>query len=165
MIVDPVPVDTALYALITAQELPVTTLLVTHPEPYMAHAIRTIRRIWDVNVIAGGDAVYECAATGVADAPSVDAAGIRFDVVAFPSHSHESVAYRIPGAVFTGTIIHAGTIGATPGEFAEALLVAAVKDYLFTGDERAVMLAAVGPPTTLRAEHHLAPYYRDGESP
>jgi hypothetical protein len=69
--------------------------------------------------------------------------------------------FRIGELLFTGSILHAGTLGITPNAYAEELLIATIKDQLLPRGDAVVMLPSVGPPTTIRAERHLSPFYRD----
>ena len=90
--------------------------------------------------------------------------GIPVQVIPFLPHSRSSFVFRVENLVFSGSIIHAGTLGETPGTYNDELLVAAVKDYIFTlpsADRDLLLMPAIGPPSTVRAEQHLSPIYRE----
>jgi hydroxyacylglutathione hydrolase len=84
-------------------------------------------------------------------------------VVTIPAlpHSRSSFFFCLDEVVFTGSIVHAGTIGETGSAYAEALLIASVKDYLFHRERETLILPSVGPPSTIGAEQDLSPFYRD----
>lgn len=88
-------------------------------------------------------------------------AGLQINAIPALPHSRASCIYRINRLVFTGSIVHAGTLGETASQYQEAVLVATIKDYLFTLDADNLLLPSVGPPSTIRAERELSPYYRD----
>jgi glyoxylase-like metal-dependent hydrolase (beta-lactamase superfamily II) len=55
---------------------------------------------------------------------TIDAAGIAFEVVSVPGHSPAHLAYHADGALFSGDVLFAGSVGRTdlPGADWETLL-------------------------------------------
>ncbi|MEX2443081.1 MAG: MBL fold metallo-hydrolase [Alkalispirochaeta sp.] len=162
MLIDPVHVNRDFLHILLQHDLTVCTVCITHPESYMRHALRTLQKIFDFRVIAGTSELPVSAPVYELDGEeTVERCDVSLRAIPVLPHSRSSYIYHVESLVFTGSIIHAGTLGDTENAFSEALLVATVKDYLFTLPEGTLMLPSVGPPTTLKAEQTLSPYYRE----
>ncbi len=173
IIVDPVHLDRDFYALLLAHKLEVDTVLVTHPEEYMLHALGTLGKIYNYRLVCGDSDHFPGTESQLNpyDRQLLTCAGLSVESIPILPHSRSSFIYRFGCVVFTGPIIHAGTLGDTMNEYTEELLVATVKDQLFSaahdlveGDRDMLILPSIGPPTTIRAEQHLSPYYRDRDT-
>lgn len=162
-LIDPTPLDHELFTLILQNGISVTHVFVTHPEPYMQRAMATLSRVYDFLIVCGEENVYAFENRCIAGEGTVEIGTLQIQTIPALPHSRSSFFYRLQDVVFTGSIIHAGTIGETGSAYAEALLIATVKDYLFTMDRHTLLLPSVGPPSTVAAERDLSPYYREGD--
>jgi glyoxylase-like metal-dependent hydrolase (beta-lactamase superfamily II) len=162
MLVDPVHVNRDFLQILLQHDLTVQTVCITHPEAYMRHALRTLQKIFDFRVIAGStDLPVTVPIHDLDGEEEIDCCDFTLRAIPFLPHSRSSYIYHVESLVFTGSIVHAGTLGETANAFSEALLVATVKDHLFSLPEGTLMLPSVGPPSTLKAEQMLSPYYRE----
>lgn len=162
MLIDPVHVNRDFMQILIQHNLTVHTVCITHPEAYMRHALRTLQKIFDFRIVTGATDVAASASVYQLDGEeTIDCCDFQLRAIPIPPHSRSSYIYHVESLVFTGSIIHAGTLGETENAFSEALLVATVKDYLFPLPEGTLMLPSVGPPSTLKAEQTLSPYYRE----
>ncbi|WP_018525323.1 hypothetical protein [Alkalispirochaeta alkalica] len=166
ILLDPVHLDNELYSLLLQHNLTVRWVLVTHPEAYMRHALRTLCRIYSYQLVAGTNDMFgiTCEHLVPEEVNTLEIGGLRLQALPVLPHSTSSYMYRLGELLFTGTIVHAGTLGETPSSYNEELLVATMKDMIFTiprAEREMILLPAVGPPSTIRAEQHLSPYYRD----
>lgn len=159
LIVDPVHLDRELYEVLLAHDLTLSAVLVTHPDVYMERGIRTIEKIFDVETWAGSRDLPSRTIRVIGGDEDLSCCGMSIRTIAVPPHSRSSLIFHVGSVVFTGPIVHAGTLGETPTAFAEALLVATVKDFLFTLPDDTLLLPSVGPPSTLGTERRLSPYY------
>ncbi|MFP4153299.1 MAG: MBL fold metallo-hydrolase [Alkalispirochaeta sp.] len=160
-LIDPTPIDSELYRLIMRNNLELSHVFVTHPEAYMRPAIRTLSRIWPVEIVCGEENVFACDNRCISGEGTLTVGSIPVTAVPALPHSRSSFFFRVGAVIFTGSIVHAGTIGETSSAYAEALLIATVKDYIFTLDRDTLILPSVGPPSTVAAERNLSPYYRE----
>ena len=90
---------------------------------------------------------------------SLDLAGITFDVLAVPGHSPDHVAFASDGALFSGDLVFAGSVGRVdlPGGDWEALLESArALGERFARETR--IYPGHGPPTTLGEELDRNPF-------
>ncbi|MDA3947736.1 MAG: hypothetical protein PF508_00790 [Spirochaeta sp.] len=161
-LVDPTPLDHELFTLIMQNELTITHVFVTHPEPYMRRAMSTLSRVYDFLIVCGEENLYAFENRCIVGEGTVEIGTLQVQTIPALPHSRSSFFFRLQEVVFTGSIIHAGTIGETGSAYAEALLIATVKDYIFTMDRHTLLLPSVGPPSTVAAERDLSPYYREG---
>ncbi len=161
VIFDPVPLDTDFFTLILRNNLVISHVFVTHPESYMERAVKTLTRIFHFSLFCGEENVYSCHNKALTGESTIDLDD--FQVAAIPAlpHSRSSFFYSLDEVIFTGSIIHAGTIGETTSAYAEALLIASVKDNLFHHNRDTLILPSIGPPSTIGAESNLSPFYRD----
>ena len=93
------------------------------------------------------------------DGLSLDLAGITLAVDHAPGHTPGSVTFRLPGTLFTGDLLFAGSIGRTdlPGGDYETILASLARVCLPLPDET-VVLAGHGPQTTIGAERAHNPF-------
>ncbi len=158
---DPTPLDTELFSLILKHRVNISHVFITHPEVYMERAVRTLSRVFDYSIICGEQNVYACNNRCILGEGTIEVGDMHVMTIPALPHSRTSFFYCLDEAVFTGSIIHAGTIGETGSAYAEALLIASVKDYLFQRERETLIFPSVGPPSTIGAERDLSPYYRD----
>ena len=90
---------------------------------------------------------------------TVEAAGISFEVVSVPGHSPAHIAYHADGALFSGDVLFAGSVGRTdlPGADWETLL-ASIRGLLDRYPAETIVYPGHGPRTTLGAELARNPF-------
>jgi glyoxylase-like metal-dependent hydrolase (beta-lactamase superfamily II) len=93
---------------------------------------------------------------------TLDLAGVRFDVVSVPGHSPGHLAYAVDGALLSGDVLFAGSVGRTdlPGGEWDTLLgsLRALVDA-FPGET--TVHPGHGPSTTLARELATNPFLAD----
>lgn len=159
--VDPVPMTRKLYRSILERNLTITKVLITHLEQYMEHALSTLAKVFRFEIITAGNKVFGLPCRALGEFETITAAGLSVTGIHALSHSRESCIFQVDELLFSGSIIQAGTLGETPNAFAEELLIATVKDHLFSNGETRLLLPSVGPPSTIAAEIRLTPFYDD----
>jgi hydroxyacylglutathione hydrolase len=90
---------------------------------------------------------------------TIDVAGLSFDCVAIPGHSPAHVGFHTEGALFSGDLLFAGSVGRVdlPGADWETL-VASVRTLLDLYPPETVVYPGHGPQTTLGDELARNPY-------
>ncbi len=118
--------------------------LLEHVNDYVPPGIRV--RAWTPEVLLKGDETLELA-------------GIGFETLRVPGHSPAHLAYAADGALFSGDVLFAGSVGRAdlPGADWDVLLgsLRALSDR-FPGDT--VVYSGHGPPTTLGHELATNPF-------
>jgi hydroxyacylglutathione hydrolase len=90
---------------------------------------------------------------------TVEAGGISFEVVSVPGHSPAHVAYHAEGALFSGDVLFAGSVGRTdlPGADWETLL-GSIRALLDRFPPETAVYPGPGPRTTLGDELARNPF-------
>jgi glyoxylase-like metal-dependent hydrolase (beta-lactamase superfamily II) len=98
----------------------------------------------------------------VSGGDEITVAGITFDVVDVPGHSHGHVAFHHDGELFAGDVLFAGSIGRydLPGGDWETLLDS-VRSLLDRFPHDTIVYPGHGPTTTLGRELASNPFLRE----
>lgn len=161
MLVDPVEFDAKVLGEMEARGFYLDTILLTTPERHNVHAIQTTQKIYRVNVVAGTGSLMDIACTCIQEESTFSVGGLEITAIPMLPHTRRSLVFFVNGVLFTGMIMHAGTLGETPNSYAEALLAASVIDHLFAYPDETPILPALGPPSNVRAERALNPWLRE----
>ena len=90
---------------------------------------------------------------------TIEIGGLIIDVVAVPGHSPGHLAFVIDGALFSGDVLFAGSVGRTDIPFSDwDTLVESIRTLLERFPPETVVYPGHGPPTTLGAERALNPF-------
>ena len=90
---------------------------------------------------------------------TVEVAGLAFDVVDVPGHSPGHIAFATDGALFSGDVLFAGSVGRTDLPFADwETLLASIRTLFDRFPPETVVYPGHGPPTTLGAERATNPF-------
>jgi glyoxylase-like metal-dependent hydrolase (beta-lactamase superfamily II) len=90
---------------------------------------------------------------------TVDLAGISFQTSEVPGHSPGHLAYYAEGALFSGDVLFAGSVGRTDLPFGDwSTLVESIRSLVDRYPPETVVYSGHGPPTTLGAELARNPF-------
>ncbi len=100
------------------------------------------------HVVTGGD--------------EITVAGIAFEVIDVPGHSHGHVAFYADGELFSGDLLFAGSVGRTDFHGGDwDTLLASIKSLLDRFPADTVVRPGHGPATTLGGELQSNPFLRE----
>ena len=103
-------------------------------------------RPYDVDVPLAGDETLELA-------------GISFETVRVPGHSPGHLAFHADGALFSGDVLFAGSVGRTDLPFADwETLLSSIRLLVERYPPETIVYSGHGPPTTLGAELQRNPF-------
>ncbi len=89
----------------------------------------------------------------------LELAGIPFETVRVPGHSPGHLAYYTDGALFSGDVLFAGSVGRTDLPFADwETLVESIRSLMSRFPPETVVYSGHGPETTLGAELARNPF-------
>lgn len=109
---------------------------------YPGQAIRP----WEAEVTLAGDETLELA-------------GMTFETTFVPGHSPGHLAFHSDGALFSGDVLFAGSVGRTDLPFTDwDTLVASIRLLMERYPPETVVYSGHGPPTTLGAEREGNPF-------
>ncbi|HMI99356.1 MAG TPA: MBL fold metallo-hydrolase [Gaiellaceae bacterium] len=90
---------------------------------------------------------------------TLELAGISFETVNVPGHSPGHVAYHADGALFSGDVLFAGSVGRTDLPFSDwETLFESIKGLMERFPPETVVYSGHGPETTLGAELARNPF-------
>ena len=90
---------------------------------------------------------------------TLELAGISFETLNVPGHSPGHVAYYADGALFSGDVLFAGSVGRTDIPHADwATLVESIRSLIERFPPETVVYSGHGPETTLGAELERNPF-------
>jgi len=76
-----------------------------------------------------------------------------------PGHTDDSYCLQLPGAVFTGDALFAGSIGGTSSAAEKAGLVRVLEQRILSLPDETILYPGHGPPTTVRIETTASPFF------
>jgi hydroxyacylglutathione hydrolase len=95
----------------------------------------------------------------LAGGETIEVAGVSFEVLAVPGHSPGHLAYYADGALLSGDVLFAGSVGRTDLPQADwDQLFASIKSLVERYPADTVVYSGHGPPTTLGAELERNPF-------
>ena len=90
---------------------------------------------------------------------SLELAGIEFETINVPGHSPGHVAYYADGALFSGDVLFAGSVGRTDIPFGDwNVLVESIRGLIDRFPPETFVYSGHGPETTLGAELERNPF-------
>jgi hydroxyacylglutathione hydrolase len=89
----------------------------------------------------------------------LDLAGISFETIPVPGHSPGHLAFHADGALLSGDVLFAGSVGRTDLPFSDwDTLVVSIRTLMERFAPETVVYSGHGPPTTLGAERDRNPF-------
>lgn len=155
LIVDPGSMDDKIVSFIEENDYDLRAILITHDHTNHVHGLRTLKRIYDVEVFAGDPTVCEERATLVKDGDRLELGPFAVDVISVPGHSADSVMYRVDRLLFSGDALTAGLVGTTASSYGRSVQSAAIRSRILSLPGDYAVLPGHGPPTTLETERHF----------
>ena len=102
LLIDPVEFTVPMLTAIETGHFDLRTVLLTRPEPYMLHALRTIAKVYTAEVFSGSTVLGEICCTCLSDDITVERGGFSIRAIPMHSHSRESFVYVIVYYLFSG---------------------------------------------------------------
>lgn len=155
LIIDPGGIDSQTLHFIEDYNYTPVGIFVTSDQDDHTKGIRTLKKIYDVEIYAINTEIADFKTRPVKDGERVQAGSFTVDVVALPGHSPDSAVYCIGGFLFTGDSLSAGLIGTTTNSYGAALERTALRGKILSLPGNFVILPGRGPPTSLAAERRF----------
>ncbi len=152
LVVDPGVMDVPLLELIEQHRFYIRSVLVTHEKDAHLRGINTLLRIYDAKLYAANPLVMQHQATPVANVKQFRASGFDVVPITLTGYWSDALIYRIENLLFVGEILSAGRTGETINTYANALLVADIRDKIFPLPPQTIVLPTEGPPSTIEVE-------------
>jgi len=155
IIIDPGSMGKNVLDTIESNNFDLKAVLITHEHLSHMQGLRTLKRIYDVNVIAINQSVMEHKTTRIKDGDKLIIGGFTIEVISIPGHSADSVVYKVGDLLFTGDVLTAGLVGSTASAYGAATQMNKLRSRLLSLPGNYVVLPGHGPPSTLEAERRF----------
>ena len=155
IIIDPGSMDNVTLKTIENNNFEPKAVLVTHDHKNHVQGLRTLSRIYNIDVIAVNQSVLEYKTTIVKDGDKLVIGGFTIDIISIPGHSADSVVYKIGDLLFTGDVLTAGLVGNTASAYGAATQMNKLRTRLISLPGDFIVLPGHGPPSTLEAERRF----------
>jgi glyoxylase-like metal-dependent hydrolase (beta-lactamase superfamily II) len=152
IIVDPAVADEQVLGFIEDNNYKLRGVLITHDHIKHVRGLRTLKRIYDVEIFAINPRIREHRTTMVRDGQTFNAGPFRVEAFSTPGHSSDSAVFRVDRLLFTGDSLSAGLVGRTASAYGAAAQMMALRSKILSLPGDFTILPAHGPPSTLEAE-------------
>ena len=155
VIVDPGSIENVILDTIENNNMDVKAVLITHDHLSHVRGLRTLMRIYNVEVFAVNQSIMDHKTTVVKDGDRLFIGGFTVEVISIPGHSSDSVVYRVGDMLFTGDVLTAGLVGSTASAYGAATQMNNLRSRLLSLPGDYLVLPGHGPPSTLEAERRF----------
>jgi glyoxylase-like metal-dependent hydrolase (beta-lactamase superfamily II) len=155
VVVDPGNMEAPMLNFIEKHEYTLQGVLITHDHLNHDHGLRTLKRIYDVEIYAVHRLVREHKTRIIKDGETLALGSISADVFTGPGHSSDSAVFRINHTLFTGDAITAGLLGTTISSYGATIQMNALRSKVLSLPGNYIILPGHGPPSSLDAERQF----------
>jgi len=155
ILVDPGSMENVTLETIENNNFDLKAVLITHEHLNHVQGLRTLKRIYNAEIIAVNQTVMEHKTTMVKDGDKLKIGGFKIEVISIPGHSSDSVVYKIDNLLFTGDVLTAGMVGSTASAYGAATQMNNLRSRLLSLPGDYAVLPGHGPPSTLEAERRF----------
>lgn len=152
IIVDPGSIDVHLIDHIERNRYQPTHILVTRPRPFHVDGIRTLKRIYNLTIVAPCRSLFSFGCREAGDPEPPEIAGFDVRIVRLTPYTQDAVLYLVEGVLFTGDVMGAGVLDVSASSYGRELLVQTIRDEVFSLPSETVILPSIGPPSTVQIE-------------
>jgi hydroxyacylglutathione hydrolase len=155
VIIDPGSIENVILDTIENNNMDVKAVLITHDHLSHVRGLRTLMRIYNIEVFAVNQSILDHKTTVVKDGDKLFIGGFTVEVISIPGHSSDSVVYRVGDMLFTGDVLTAGLVGSTASAYGAATQMNNLRSRLLSLPGDYLVLPGHGPPSTLEAERRF----------
>ncbi|MCL2211625.1 MAG: MBL fold metallo-hydrolase [Treponema sp.] len=155
ILVDPGSMEKATLDSIEKNDLDLKAVLITHDHENHVQGIKTLKKIYNADVIAVNPKIMDVKAAMVKDGDKLIIGGFSIEVISIPGHSSDSVVYKIENLLFTGDVLTAGLVGSTASAYGAATQMNKLRSRLLSLPGDYIVLPGHGPPSTMEAERRF----------
>jgi glyoxylase-like metal-dependent hydrolase (beta-lactamase superfamily II) len=155
ILIDPGIMDVSILNSIEENGYKLRAVLVTHGHLSHVNGIKTLKRIYDVDIYCISPVIKENKTIPVRDGEILRIGSFCVEVIAVAGHSADSAVFRIERMLFTGDAISAGLTGRTASVYAAANQINALRGKILSLPGDYSIFPGHGPPTSLEAERRF----------
>lgn len=152
VIIDPAAFTIELLSFIERKGYAVKAVLVTHSHQHHIDGLRTLMKIYKVDVYCSNSTLGDLPCRMVRDGERFTVCGLEVEALFVPGHSSDSMVYRFDKLVFTGDTIQAGLVGRTLSQYGLRLLKDQLAHKVLSLPDDCMLFPGHGPPSSVGAE-------------
>ncbi|MDR0662748.1 MAG: MBL fold metallo-hydrolase [Spirochaetaceae bacterium] len=152
LIVDPGCMNESMLNFIENNEYTLKGILLTHNHPKHINGLRSLKRIYDVDIYSANSMVMDYKSNVIRDGDTINIGSFTVKAVSAPGHSIDSMLYIVEHLLFTGDVLSAGLMGRTDSSYGAMRQIAMIQNKIFTLRGDYIVLPGHGPPSTLNVE-------------
>jgi len=155
IIIDPGNMDNKILECIESNDYKLSGVLITHEHGRHIHGLRSLKRIYQVEIFAINGVIQDSETTQIKDGDKLSIGPFAVEVISIPGHSSDSVVYLVGNLLFTGDVLTAGLVGSTASAYGAATQMNRLRNRVLTLPGDYTVLPGHGPPSTLAAERNF----------
>ena len=163
VVIDPGNMETPILDFIEKNGYYLRGILITHDHVNHVHGLRTLKKIYDVDIYAANPMVQNHKTRVIRDGDILELGAISITVITVPGHSPDSVIFRINQILLTGDTITAGLLGTTISSYGRTKQMDGLRSKLLSLPGNFVIFPGHGPPSSLDAERQYNAGIQDYE--
>jgi glyoxylase-like metal-dependent hydrolase (beta-lactamase superfamily II) len=159
MVVDVPSADPRIFRYLDAHGLCLAGVFVTHAHYDHTDGLESLLSTRPVTVYAAASLPGGIRAVRVKAEHEIVLGAVRGRVVETPGHTPDSVSLVLPGAVFTGDALFAGSIGGTACDRDKQREISSVRERILSLSEDWLLCPGHGPSSTVGVEWRFNPFF------
>ena len=146
-------------AFLKAHQLKLTKVLITHDHYDHTGGLEKVLADYPATVYSGKDSVAGYATTQVKGGEEIRVGNTVGRVIALPGHTHFQVGLVLPGMVFTGDALFAGSVGGTFSDGDQQHELVSIEREVFSLPDDTLIHTGHGPSSTVGIEKRFNPFF------
>ncbi len=159
LLVDAAVFDPRIQLFLDVHELSLESVFITHDHYDHTGELAEIVHTFKPTVYAGAVTVAGIPATRVQQDDALAIGAIEMRVIELPGHTRESIGLVLPGMVFTGDALFAGSIGGTSNERDKQREIEAIQTQVFSLPGDYLVHTGHGPSSGVGVERKYNPFF------
>lgn len=159
LLVDAAAFDPRLQPFLEAHDLVLEAVFITHDHYDHTGALSAIAEAFNPNLYAGAATAGGLPVHRVKQDDTIAVGKAQGRVIELPGHTVESVGLVLPGMVFTGDALFAGSIGGTVNDRDKARETDGIRRNVFNLPDDWLVHTGHGPSSTVGVEKRYNPFF------
>ena len=159
ILIDAASFDTRIPAFLNNNNLTLKAIFITHSHYDHTGGLSEFVHRFNPVVYAGVLDINGIPTLKIGHDSKLQFGNIEGRFIALPGHTQESMGLVVPGMVFTGDAIFAGSIGGAANIHNQAIEINAIRNHVFTLPDDTLIHTGHGPSSTVSIEKKHNPFF------
>lgn len=159
LLVDAAEWDSRIPAFLKHHGLRLTTVVITHNHFDHCQGLRSVLDAAGCTAHSGAGQAGGCSTEALCHDDALRVGQLEARVIATPGHTPDGISLYLPGMVFTGDALFAGSVGGTTSHGNQARQLEAIRNHIFTLPAETQVHCGHGPSSTVGIEKQYNPFF------